>query len=147
MLKDQRSLFSGLLFLTFGVVLIVYSLATLETGTVARMGPGFMPILYGSGLLLIGAAVIVTGNEQVRIAPGNWPWRSILFLSAGILWFALALKPLGFLLATLGMVFLSALARRGSSLITAAIIATTITAFCTAIFIYALGIPLPLVGF
>ncbi|AMS40123.1 tripartite tricarboxylate transporter TctB family protein [Aminobacter aminovorans] len=147
MLKDQKSTYSGLLFVTFGAILIVYSLSTLETGTVARMGPGLMPILYGSGLLLIGAAVILTANQRTSISPMSWPWRSIFFVSAAIVCFAAGLKPLGFMGATFGMALLSALARRKTSLLHAVLIAAVIAAFCALVFIYALGIPLPLVGF
>lgn len=143
-MKDEKSAVTGFLFLVMGCGLVAYSLATLEMGTVLRMGPGFFPIVVGSGLALCGLAVLVTMGTASQISWSEWPWREIICIVAAILIFALTLPYLGFLAACFLMVFVAACARRQTSFLQAATIAVSMTAFCTVVFVWAIGVPLRL---
>lgn len=141
MVKDEKSLGSGLIFIGLGGGLILYSLATLDTGTGLRMGPGYFPVAIGACLVTIGAAVLFSMRGLTRIAARAWPWREILMILGGILIFAFGLKYLGFWAASFLMVFITARARRETGTLQAAVIAVAITFFSTAVFVWGLGIP------
>ena len=144
MLKDQKSLGSGLLFIILGGGMILYSLRTLATGTALRMGPGYFPMMIGVCLLGLGALVILSAKGESRIDLPHWPWRQIIMVAAAILIFAIGLDRIGFLASALAMAFVTALARRETPIWQAAVIAVAITAFCTAVFYWGLGIPFQL---
>jgi putative tricarboxylic transport membrane protein len=112
-------------------------------GEIRRMGPGFLPVTLGILLIAIGLVVLVGGLASrrrdavsFRIAPA----AKIIF---SVIFFALALKPLGYLCASAGLVVLAGSAGeqvRWRELIVAAIVMAVATAF---LFIWLLSLPLP----
>lgn len=145
MLKDEKSLASGLIFIALGGGLIVYALFTLQTGTSLRMGPGYFPIMIGACLVVIGGAIIATMKGESRILFRNWPWRAIALILASVLIFAVGLDRMGFLPSCFLMVLVAAMARWETTLPTAIAVAVAITAFATAVFIWGLGLPMQLI--
>ena len=138
-------LLTGLLFLAFGLFVIVYG-SRYPLGTTARMGPGYYPLLASSGLALLG--VILIGRSLVRGGGGEVSainLRPLLLILLGTLAFGLLIERLGFLAASLALVVLTRFAERDIRLPETAALALGLTAFTTAIFWYALGMPLRLV--
>jgi putative tricarboxylic transport membrane protein len=137
-------LLTGLLFLAFGLFVIIYG-SRYPLGTAARMGPGYYPLLASSGLALLG--VILIGRSLVKgggeISAINL--RPLLMILLGTLAFGLLVERLGFLAAGLALVFLTRFAERDIRLAETVALALGLTAFTTAIFWYALGMPLRLV--
>lgn len=144
MLKDEKAIFSGLFFLLLGGGLTLYSLLTLRTGSALSMGPGFFPVSIGVCLVICGLATFVSAGSKTTVNFKRWPWRQILMILAAIVLFAVGLDYVGFLAACFMLVFLTALARRETSLLHAAITALAMTAFSTAVFVWALNIPFKL---
>lgn len=147
MFKDQKSTGSGLVFLAIGGGLVLYALATLETGTASQMGPGFFPVCIGICLVVTGGLVLLTGGEESRIAFRSWPWREMAIILTGIVGFAVLLRPAGFAPACFLLVLIAAKARRETGWPLAALIAASLTAFCGLVFIGGLGIPFRLFWF
>jgi len=146
MFSDKKSLYSGIIFSALGAFLCVDAWKNLEIGTALRMGPGYFPIMIGGGLLLLGVAVMFSGQDRTTFDLRALPWRAIVLVSAAILVFAYGLRPLGFVPATALMVFIAAKARPETSLQAALLISFALTVFCTLVFIYGLSLPLPLFG-
>ncbi|CAH1653552.1 tripartite tricarboxylate transporter TctB family protein [Chelatococcus asaccharovorans] len=144
MIKDQKSLGAGLMFMLMGGGLILYALLTLDSGTARKMGPGYFPVMIGSFLLVIGVLVTAQQSNVSRIAIRSWPWRQITLVTAAILIFAVGLERLGFLAATFAMAFVASLADERTEYPGAALIGAAITIFCTAVFYWGLGIPFKL---
>jgi hypothetical protein len=101
-----------------------------------------LPAGLGGILVVLGAAIAAkafsTGHDRVvalRLKP-------ILILTSAILTFALALRPLGFVLTSLLTVFIATFAGEPVSLVRRLIPAVILAAFCTAGFVYLLGLPL-----
>ena len=55
-IKSQKDFFSGLMFMVVGG-LFAWGATSYSVGTAARMGPGYFPLLLGSMLALVGAAL------------------------------------------------------------------------------------------
>ncbi len=135
---------TGLLFLAFGLFVIIYG-SRYPLGTAARMGPGYYPLLASSGLALLG--VILIGRSVVAGGGGEVSainLRPLLMILLGTLAFGLLVERLGFLAAGLALVLLTRFAERDIRLAETVALALGLTAFTTAIFWYALGMPLRL---
>ncbi len=138
-------LLTGLLFLVFGIFVMVYG-SRYPLGTTARMGPGYFPLVASSGLSLLG--VILVARSLVRetsadVAGVNL--RPMLLILLGTLAFGLLIERAGFLAASVALVVLTRFAERDVRLAETAALALGLTVFTAAIFWYALGMPLRLV--
>jgi hypothetical protein len=138
-------LLTGLLFLAFGLFVVIYG-SRYPLGTLQRMGPGYYPLLASSGLVVLG--VVLVGRSVVKgggdmLSAINV--RPLLLILLGTLAFGLLIERVGFLAASLAAVILTRFAERDVRLAETAALALGLTAFTTAIFWYALGMPLRLV--
>ena len=135
---------TGLLFLAFGLFVIIYG-SRYPLGTTARMGPGYYPLIASCGLSILG--VILIGRSVVK---GGDPLtgvslRPLLLILLGTAAFGLLIERAGFLAAAVALVVLTRFAEKEPRLAETAALALGLTAFTSAIFWYALGMPLRLV--
>ena len=126
-----------------------------ELGTAFRMGPGYVPLVLGGLLALLGLGIIGVGVARWRAAEGEAlgeshhgavPWRAIALLTASIFVFGAGVDPLGLVPALLVTTFLAGLADRDNSVLAAVVIAVGLTAACVVIFVLLLQLRLPLIG-
>jgi hypothetical protein len=118
-----------------------------QVGTPARMGPGWFPLVLGGLLTVLGLAVIAKAFLAPEGEPiGTVPWRAIVLIAAGILFFGLTVRGLGLAPAVFGAVFLSSFASDRTRIVHALAIAAGLTVLCVLIFVVALQLRLPLLG-
>jgi hypothetical protein len=139
----RQDVWAGLLFVAFGVAGLLLG-ADLPLGTARRMGPGYMP--HGLSWLLIGVGALVTlrGSLHARDAVERMRLRPFLGVLAGGLAFALLIQPGGILVASAGAIAGAALADRESRWREVVLLAAIAMAFCAGVFVYLLGLPMPL---
>jgi hypothetical protein len=140
----QRDTLGGLCLIALGLF-AWWESSHYELGTLRRMGPGFLPIvisivILGCGVMQIAGSLI--GNDETVERPNL---RALLAATGSVIVFALALRPLGLVIATVGLVLAVNLA--GSSLPWRSLVALNIVLFAIVfgIFVLGLGMPLPLV--
>ena len=134
--------------LAFGLFLIALALvsfgstSTLNVGTAADMGPGFVPRTLAWIILGFGAAFCAT--SLLKVAPEPLPelaWRPLLAILASIALFAVLFSTLGLVAACIGCVLAAGTAtspvRWGRLLLFGPVLA----AFSTLLFVKALGLP------
>ncbi|GLQ54271.1 tripartite tricarboxylate transporter TctB family protein [Devosia nitrariae] len=142
----RNDLASGGIFVAFGAYFVLEAM-TYEFGTPLRMGPGFMPVVLGAILVLLGIAVIFKAfarpEEEARRPV---PWRGIVLVLGTIVFFAATIRGLGFIPVVLVTAFASAMASRNNRWLSAAIIAAGLCVLCLAVFVVGLGLIVPLVG-
>ncbi|MYZ48287.1 tripartite tricarboxylate transporter TctB family protein [Propylenella binzhouense] len=144
--KSVKDLLAGLAFIAFGLA-FGYAALGYELGTALRMGPGYFPLVLAGILVALGIGVIVEGmlaGEGGDI--GTVPWRGAALILGALVFFGYAVQGLGLAPTLFVTVFLAALASQRTGIPTAALLALALTAFCIAIFVYGLGVTLPLVG-
>jgi hypothetical protein len=109
-----------------------------------RIGPGLFPTLVGS--LLVGLGLIVAGRALVLAGPAIEPvhFRPLLISLAAIVLFALALQWLGVVAAIAVLVLVGAYASRDVRIWQVLALAAFLIVFSVAIFVWLLGLPLPL---
>jgi putative tricarboxylic transport membrane protein len=107
-------------------------------------GPGTAPRMFAVLLLGLGAAVALVGVLQEGPALQALSWRGPLFVMAGIVFFALAIRPLGLVVSGLASFLISALGSHETRWLEAIIVGVCLTIGCALLFPYVLGLPMPL---
>lgn len=123
----------------------LHASTSLRFGTAMRMGPGFVPSLI-SWLLLATAAIFVLRAVVRGARPMEGPWgiRPIFWVLSSVAWFVLALFPLGLAIAIAGLVLIAAVAERSARIVETLPLAFGLSAVLSGIFVFALGLPIPL---
>jgi hypothetical protein len=135
---------AGLLCVAIGGVAL-FLLADTRMGTVAAMGPAFMPVWLAR--ILIGIGVLISLRSlasDVRLVLDWRKLRPLILILGAIVFFAVALRPLGFATTAFGLLLMAAAAGRDFRWREALLIAIGLAAAASALFIWALGLNLPL---
>jgi len=141
--RSPRDFWAGLVFVSFGAAFIALALQY-RLGDLHRIGPGMFPTLVGA--LLVGLGLIIAARALAFDGP---PIERIharpLFVSLlAIVLFALALQWLGLIAAIAVLVLVGAHASREVRLLQTLALAAFLIVFAVAVFVWLLGLPLPL---
>ncbi len=143
---SRKDLGAAALFVAIGAYFVLEAMHY-DLGTPLRMGPGFMPVLLGSVLVLLGLAVAVVGlRGPDREQSQPFPWRGIVFILGSIVFFGVTLRGLGFVPTVIITAFATALSSRDNNWLAALTIAVALTVLCTLIFVVGLGLIVPWFG-
>ena len=107
-------------------------------------GAGTAPRMFAVLLLGLGAAVALVGCLTEGPGVAHYSWRGPMFVMAGIVFFALAIRPLGLIVSGLATFLISALGSHESRWVEAIIVGVCLTIGCAILFPYVLGLPMPL---
>lgn len=115
-------------------------------GTALAMGSGYFPLGLSGVLVLLGLVVLARGIRQRRAATAlaPWDWRGLAWITGSTLAFALALAPLGLPAAIVLLVLLASRASHEFNWRTAILNGLVLATLNVAIFVWLLGLPLPL---
>lgn len=105
-------------------------------------GAGTAPRLFGFLLLGLGLAVMVVGLVTQGEHITKYAWRGPLFVSLAILSFAATIRPMGLIFSAFTSFMIAALGSPETKWKQTIIVAVCLTAFCSFLFPYALGLPL-----
>ena len=105
-------------------------------GTAPRM---FAVLLLGLGIGVALGGLIVEGPHLATYA-----WRGPLFVSLSILAFAVAIRPLGLVVSAFITFLVSAMGTHETRWKETIIVGIALTAFCSFLFPYGLGLPMQL---
>jgi putative tricarboxylic transport membrane protein len=105
-------------------------------------GAGTAPRMFAVLLLGLGIAVTVVGLVADGEHITTYAWRGPLFVSLSILSFALAIRPLGLIVSAFASFLIAALGTPETKWKETIIVGICLTAFCSLLFPYALGLPL-----
>ena len=115
-------------------------------GTALRMGTGYVPRLLCWMLLGLGVVVLLQGLyevDRIRTQGGPSASRAVLFVTASLVSFGLALERLGLVIAIVLLIGVGALAARDLRPLETALAALVLIALSWAIFILGLGLTIP----
>jgi putative tricarboxylic transport membrane protein len=141
MIKSGQDFWAGVLFIAAGLF-IFWAGRDLAVGTASRMAAGYFPRLLAGALCIVGG-VLAIGSTVVRgEATPRFAVRPFCPLVAVVV-FGLLLKPLGLVIATTALIFISVLGADKFRLRDALILSVLLTAFNWLVFIWGLGLLLP----
>jgi hypothetical protein len=118
-------------------------------GSLARMGPGFMPVVLGVvlaflGLLIAGTALGSSEPDDRKFLPDNPQWFGWACILAGPILFIILGHYGGMIPAVFACVFVCALGDKTATYKSSLVLASGITVFGVILFHYLLNIPFPL---
>lgn len=143
-LKRAETL-AGFLFVAFGAAAL-WLAQGYPYGTATRMGAGFVPVALGWCLIALGGAIALSGAlAKADNAVPQSDARPLLFLLLGVAAFALLLESAGLIAAIFACVGVARLAERPYRARESAVLASGLAFAGAAIFVYGLGLPIPLV--
>ena len=146
-LKHKRDFYAGGLITLFGLVAAVKG-PGYGTGTLMRMGPGYMPTVLGVILILLGVTIAGTAlatpaSDDERLLPDHPQWFAWGCILAGPILFIILGNLFGLLPATFACVFVSSLGDREASLKASVVLAAGVSIFGVFLFSYVLQISMP----
>jgi putative tricarboxylic transport membrane protein len=142
-IRNHQDFFGGLALVAFAIFAL-WASSDLSSMRGFAFGPGTAPRLFAGLLGVAGAIVAVIGlfTDGPRIE--RFMIRGPLFVIAATLFFAAAVRPLGLVIASFFAILICAAADKDVRWIESLILAVILTAFCSFLFSYALGLPLQL---
>jgi hypothetical protein len=144
----KRDYYAGGLMLLIGTAAAVTGTGY-RFGSLAKMGPGFMPVMLGIvlaflGVLIAGTALGSSEPDDKRFLPDNPQWFGWLCILAGPVLFIILGRYGGMIPAVFACVFVCALGDKTGTYKSSAILAAGVTVFGVLLFHYLLSIPFPL---
>lgn len=140
---DRPDLLTAAIFVGFGA-LGLWQTRGLDGGTMAQMGPGYLPRVVCGLLILLGLVIGFSALRRDAVAIDPVKLRPVLVITLSIVGFAYAATHLGFVIASLFLVMAGSLADPGSRWRTTLLLAVGLTAFGAIVFVYGLGVQVPL---
>jgi hypothetical protein len=146
--RIKRDYYAGGLMLLLGVG-AAYTGTGYKFGTLARMGPGFMPVMLGIvlaflGILIAGTALGSSEDDGKRFLPDNPQWFGWLCIIGGPVMFIILGQFAGMIPAVFACVFVCALGDKTATYKSSLVLAAGVTVFGVLLFHYLLSIPFPL---
>jgi hypothetical protein len=107
-------------------------------------GAGTAPRMFGGLLVALAAAIALTGLLTEGAGLSHYSWRGPLFVMSAILFFALAIRPLGLVVSAFVSFLIAAMGSHETRWMEAAIVGACLTLGCALLFPYVLGLPMPM---
>jgi putative tricarboxylic transport membrane protein len=143
----HKHVLSGLMFVGVAIFGLIVS-RDYSVGTTLRMGTGYVPRLLCWILLGLGLVILLQGVRAARAgAEGDrlegWGWRPLVFVTASLVIFGLALERLGLVISILLVTGVGALASPMLRPVETIAAAVVLIALSWGIFIFGLGLTIP----
>ena len=157
-IKSQQDWWAGWMFIAFGLFFILVSAGTPEfvnsmfgmkvvagyqMGSSVRMGPAYFPVMLGGLIAVLGLLVLLDSIVEEGPKVAKFHFRPLLFIAVSSLAFAYLLKPLGLVLASVALVFISAYGGHEFKWKVVAIMSVVLVIFSVVVFVKGLSLPFP----
>jgi hypothetical protein len=132
------------MFLAFGLFFAIWAIANYQMGTAVRMGPAYFPTVLGGLLAFLG--LVVLGMSVTVKGPGvdKFHFRPLLLVLGANVAYGYAMKPLGLVLATGVLVFISAFGGHEFKWKEVTLLYVFLIVFSVLVFVKGLTLPFPL---
>jgi hypothetical protein len=141
-IKSPQDVGAAVIFMAIGLAGLYFG-SDLATGTAARMGPGYFPVILSWVILGIGVVVGFKGLTLEGPAIEPIRLRPILVIVSAILLFGYLIDKLGLAITAALLTVLAGYARRDVNLWETLLLAAGLALFCVGLFVYALSQPFP----
>src|SRR5215468_11930787 len=143
-LANNKDVWGGLMLIAIGAAAVLLA-RDYPFGTALRMGPGYFPVILGVLLILFGLAILAGGLRRGEQIAGSWSLRALVVLPLSLILFGVLMQYAGFVPAMLVLIVGSATASSEFRLVEVLLFALGLTALSVAVFVWALGLPYPLI--
>lgn len=108
-IRNQQDFAAGFMYIVVG--LFFASIArNYQMGTAAKMGPGYFPFWLGMMLALIGLIVLLNAltKKATEVKLKKWDVKSVIWITGAVVLYGVLLSTMGFFVALITLVFVSA---------------------------------------
>jgi putative tricarboxylic transport membrane protein len=144
--RKPKDLILGAIFLLISLVVISMA-AGYEMGTSRQMGPGYLPVILGACLSLIGLILVCGSFFGPVVARDAFMLRPAVFVLGATLMFAVLIRPLGLLVTVFLLVLPAALASGRHRVVPVVALALALSVGTTVLFPLVLGQQIPVLGY
>lgn len=146
-LLTRKNLWAGLMLIGIGAAAMLIA-RSYPFGTALRMGPGYFPIMLGALLIVFGLIILASGLRDGERIAGSWSLRALIVVPLSLMMFGLLMTHAGFIPALMVLIVGSAAAGSEFRFLEVLLFAIALTALAVVVFVWALGLPYPLlIGF
>ena len=143
-IKSPKDFWAGLMFIGFGVFAMAWAYANYQMGTAVRMGPAYFPIMLGGLLALLGALVFIASFAVEGPPLPHMNMRPLVLISVACVVYGYVMKPLGLVIATACLVYISAFGGHEFKWKEVTILYVILIVFSVLVFVKGLTLPFPL---
>jgi hypothetical protein len=143
-IKSPRNFWAGLMFLGFGLFFAVWAAVNYQMGTAVRMGPAYFPTVLGGLLAFLGLLVVIESIAVEGPPVARFHFRPLILISGACVVYGYMMKPLGLVLATALLVFISALGGHEFKWKEVTVLYVVLIVFSVLVFVKGLTLPFPL---
>jgi hypothetical protein len=144
-IRNQRDFGAGIMYMVIGLFFAIIA-TRYNMGTAAKMGPGYFPFYLGLLMVLLGLLVLVRsmGAKATIEAIPKFNWKIIIQITGAVVLYALLLPRMGFLVAVVVLVLVSASASKDFTWKGSLLNATFLVIFTYSVFVVGLKLQFPL---
>jgi putative tricarboxylic transport membrane protein len=140
---EPKDLWAGLIFVAIGAGFVLLA-SQYHYGDMHRMGPAMFPTLVGVLLAALGAFIALRAFLLTGEPVPSFHARPLIVSLLAIVLFGVALRWLGLVAAVAVVVLVGGYAASPVRLVENAVLAAVMVLFSVAVFVWLLGLPLPL---
>jgi hypothetical protein len=144
-IRNPKDFWAGVIFVVVAVIAIYVS-KDYSMGRAGRMGPAYFPTMVGWLLALGGTALVLRGVLTKGEPVGRWALKEMTLVTLGTVLFGILIRHAGLMAAIVAVVLVGGYASTQFKLKPYLILAAGAAAFAAMVFVYALGLPMPLLG-
>lgn len=143
--RNPADFWTGLLFLTSALGFL-WVARNYDFGSPLRMGPSFFPVVLSTVLALIGLLTFARSFAVPGEPIGAMAIKGLVLVTIGTLLFAALIERAGVIAAVSATTLVSAYASIKFTWKQGVIMALLLSSFCMLVFVYGLGVPMPILG-
>ena len=143
-LRNSKDIWAGLMLIGIGGAAMLIA-RNYPFGTALRMGPGYFPIILGALLIVFGLAILAYALRSRERIAGSWSLRALIILPLSLVLFGVLMEHAGFIPAMMVLIFGSATANTEFKFVEILLFSIGLTVLSVVVFVWALGLPYPLI--
>ncbi|QWE16349.1 tripartite tricarboxylate transporter TctB family protein [Polynucleobacter sp. AP-Nino-20-G2] len=144
-IRNQRDFGAGIMYMVIGLFFTVVA-TQYPMGTPAKMGPGYFPHYLGILMTLLGLFITIksfSAKAAIESIP-KFNWKIMAQITGAVVLYGLLLPKMGFLIAVVVLVLVSASASKEFTWKGSLINAAFLVAFTYSVFVLGLKLQFPL---
>ena len=142
-IKSPKDFWAGLMFIVFGLFFLVVA-RNYQMGSAVRMGPAYFPTVLG-GLMAVLGGIVFFQSLAIQGPPmPKFSFKPLFFISLSLVLFGYLLKPIGFVLSLVVLIFVCAFGGHEFRAKEVAILTVVLIIFSVLVFVKGLTLPFAL---
>ena len=142
-IKSPKDFWAGLMFIVFGLFFLVVA-RNYQMGSAVRMGPAYFPTVLGGIMAVLGGIVFFQSLVIKGPPMPKFSFKPLFFISLSLVLFGYLLKPLGFVLSLIVLIFVCAFGGHEFRAKEVAILTVVLIIFSVLVFVKGLTLPFAL---